>query len=605
MKLTKNTDIIFPKPKSLRSHGFTLVELIVVITILVILGTIAFMSLSGYSGNARDSSRVSDLTNLSKGLDIASIKTGSYPTPDNPFTITYSGGIIWTQGTIGDSVINILSSVGAKMNKKPTDPLIASKEYTYSKLAYGNAYQIKTDWEGDSIAYRNDIIDQANAASGNPILSYIKGNYNGVVAKTQTGTTTCILALPSIITNTGSANQTIALETNNLLSGSLLIHKGKLSGTPFKPSLTETNNPIVYCSGSLPSIATEQQVFATNIANAYSGTALATNPSIQPFISALSDVNSGTLLASLGGSVIVNGLRGSAGTSTPLITPTYSCTGTLVTANANISNTTGLSVNTAYQTTISGNSCYYACKPNYSGTNCEIYTPPNPFASCITANTTFTATTTYSGCTAPDIIVCSGAGIGQIWAMCNVGASIVFTGSKAGADDSPVAIESTAGKYFQWGENVAWDYNGGVASTDNCTWNRDTQSCGASALSAWPTTVTDTVSDGVARWYDWSATDTRGPCAVGYHVPTKTEWNTVYTTLGSNRYAFVNTLKIPMAGNRFYSNSALYNQGSYGQYWSSSPSVMNAFYVSFDYTSLYTTLDSNRTSGYSVRCLKN
>ncbi|MDD5376946.1 MAG: prepilin-type N-terminal cleavage/methylation domain-containing protein [Candidatus Gracilibacteria bacterium] len=317
-----------PKTPSKKSrihnyHGFTLVELIVVITILVILGTIAFMSLSGYSGNARDSSRVSDLTNLSKGLDIASIKTGSYPTPDNPFTITYSGGVIWTQGTIGDSVINTLSSVGAKMNKKPTDPLITSKEYTYSKLAYGNAYQIKTDWEGDSIAYRNDIIDQANAASGNPTLSYIKGNYNGVVAKTQTGTTTCILALPSIIVNTGTVNQNIALETNNLLSGSLLIHKGKLSGTPFKPSLTETNNPIVYCSGSLPSTTTEQRTFATNIANAYSGTALATNPSIQPFISALSDVNSGTLLASLGGGLLNAILGGntinSAGTSTGVV----------------------------------------------------------------------------------------------------------------------------------------------------------------------------------------------------------------------------------------------------------------------------------------------
>jgi len=46
------------------------VELIVVITILVILGTIAFVSLSGFSGSARDSSRVSDLSLISKGLDI-------------------------------------------------------------------------------------------------------------------------------------------------------------------------------------------------------------------------------------------------------------------------------------------------------------------------------------------------------------------------------------------------------------------------------------------------------------------------------------------------------------------------------------------------------
>lgn len=72
-------------------HGFTLVELIVVITILVILGTIAFTSISGFSGNARDSSRASDLSNLSKGLDITYQKTDSYPAPDNPFSVTYSG----------------------------------------------------------------------------------------------------------------------------------------------------------------------------------------------------------------------------------------------------------------------------------------------------------------------------------------------------------------------------------------------------------------------------------------------------------------------------------------------------------------------------------
>lgn len=72
-------------------HGFTLVELIVVITILVILGTIAFTSLSGFSGSARDSSRLSDITNIAKGLDVTLAKVGSYPSPDNPFNVTYSG----------------------------------------------------------------------------------------------------------------------------------------------------------------------------------------------------------------------------------------------------------------------------------------------------------------------------------------------------------------------------------------------------------------------------------------------------------------------------------------------------------------------------------
>ena len=61
--------------------GFTLVELIVVITILVILGTIGFVQLGGFAGGARDSSRVADLVNIQKALDIAYVKNSRYPNP--------------------------------------------------------------------------------------------------------------------------------------------------------------------------------------------------------------------------------------------------------------------------------------------------------------------------------------------------------------------------------------------------------------------------------------------------------------------------------------------------------------------------------------------
>lgn len=50
--------------------AFTLVELIVVITILAILGTIAFISLQGYSADARNSKRTSDLSGIVSSLTI-------------------------------------------------------------------------------------------------------------------------------------------------------------------------------------------------------------------------------------------------------------------------------------------------------------------------------------------------------------------------------------------------------------------------------------------------------------------------------------------------------------------------------------------------------
>lgn len=115
------------------------------------------------------------------------------------------------------------------VSKKPTDPLFVTKEYNYSKLAYGNGYQIKTDWEGDMVAYHNSIINQANAAPGNPIISYIKGNYNGLLVKTETGSLVYLLAAPSIITSqTGAIGESIDSVSN--LSNKFFIHGQTNSG---------------------------------------------------------------------------------------------------------------------------------------------------------------------------------------------------------------------------------------------------------------------------------------------------------------------------------------------------------------------------------------
>ena len=76
--------------------AFTLVELIVVITILAILGTIAFISLQGYSADARNSKRSSDLGELVKTVSIGAANGSSlisYVTP------TASTGAFQVAGT--------------------------------------------------------------------------------------------------------------------------------------------------------------------------------------------------------------------------------------------------------------------------------------------------------------------------------------------------------------------------------------------------------------------------------------------------------------------------------------------------------------------------
>lgn len=51
-------------------QAFTLVELIVVITILAILGTIAFISLQGYSSDARNTKRTNDLSSIQSAISV-------------------------------------------------------------------------------------------------------------------------------------------------------------------------------------------------------------------------------------------------------------------------------------------------------------------------------------------------------------------------------------------------------------------------------------------------------------------------------------------------------------------------------------------------------
>lgn len=67
------------------SIGFTLTELIVVISILAILGTISYTKLSEFPSIARDASRVSDIVNIAKLLTIIQTKIGTYPLPEKFF----------------------------------------------------------------------------------------------------------------------------------------------------------------------------------------------------------------------------------------------------------------------------------------------------------------------------------------------------------------------------------------------------------------------------------------------------------------------------------------------------------------------------------------
>ncbi len=86
---------------------FTLVELIVVITIVWILSTVGFVSYSGYLTWARDSNRFSQLTKLSDSLQVYSA-TKSLPLPDDYIEITANGTVIWYQWYAWTDVLEMI-----------------------------------------------------------------------------------------------------------------------------------------------------------------------------------------------------------------------------------------------------------------------------------------------------------------------------------------------------------------------------------------------------------------------------------------------------------------------------------------------------------------
>ncbi len=318
-------------------YGFTLVELIVVITILAILWTVGFISISGYSVSARDGSRISDLANITKTLELTRVKIGYFPDPSSATWVTFSGWTVWTQWTIGDSVLRILSSVHFGLSKIPTDPLFTNIEYTYSLTSNKKEYQIGSIIEDSSIAFNSNINPFiASAYAADTLTAYVKGNYNGLMSQVKTASNqTCILSVPSILLHdTSIGSGTILNSWDSTQLNNLVLHKkGNLPSSYTQKHVTTTSSTfsfiplakwddmtvgwsgiVVYCSGSLPSNETEVTTLFNNLKSIYSSAGLGADTISAPSVTSLfspTNNNSAKLVniaavlsASLGGSLV-------------------------------------------------------------------------------------------------------------------------------------------------------------------------------------------------------------------------------------------------------------------------------------------------------------
>lgn len=176
------------------SRWFTLVELIVSITILAILAFVGFISLTKYTAMSRDSARLSDIASMERVLSYYFQENGHYPTPDNGVDVTYSGSTLWTQGTFWEEVHRAVR----RISEAPRDPL-TDEHYTYSVTYNGQEYQIAGALEGGEALSASPFIAGAHADF---TRAYVQGNYNGSILAKVISADLHIFGVPSIITQT-------------------------------------------------------------------------------------------------------------------------------------------------------------------------------------------------------------------------------------------------------------------------------------------------------------------------------------------------------------------------------------------------------------------
>jgi general secretion pathway protein G len=115
-----------------KNKGFTIIELIVVISIITILSSIIFININNVRIKSRDVKRIADLKQIQKALELYKIYNGDYPKP-------VCGTEDWCnsyESNEWDSLAFLLSDY---MKKFPVDPLNNRGDPFYGEF-YSYAY---------------------------------------------------------------------------------------------------------------------------------------------------------------------------------------------------------------------------------------------------------------------------------------------------------------------------------------------------------------------------------------------------------------------------------------------------------------------------------
>ena len=587
-----------------QKQAFTLVELIVVITILAILGTIAFISLQWYSRDSRDSVRISDAGNMKVALELFYLDAGKYPLPDNNEIISYSWDTVWYQWTFWENVVINLSR---NITEIPKDPLM-DKEYTYSVEWLKNSYQILTLLEWDDTTL--NISWKANA--WNLIVTpKLDGTYNGIFAKTQN----FIVPTPSIIT---AEDTTWGLVLTQDVLESMVTHRWN--------NIPEIGN-VVYNTWALNDLTLSVWEWSINksssesdkvalieaIKTTYSWSILASNGEINEVLSASW---TGQIVAILNTVVLeqpeLNSSSSTSSSSEETNPPVNGSCWTdqsqdLVATPTNLCNAgTPTSVTDGWIWSTYTWDCTWLFE--WTTANCSAnHIAEVTFADCSTSWEILTATSFYDWCDTWDIIVCSWAGAWYTVSACNVWTTTSWLAA------------ASYWELFQWWNN-AWMKSSWTSWTQvDASWygpwnyyNDATFITPGSTENSWTS-----VYNADLWWHTTNTDEARQwPCATWYHIPSSTEWSGAWNAWGWSTITDIsNWLNLPLTG--WYNSAKQSLSSSYTYYWatdshsnltigSATGPVWKALTIASPYWSNWTVAYYwAQANGAPVRCFKN
>ena len=133
--------------KHLKSaRGFTLIEMLIVITIIAVLASMILVGMGGARAKARDARRIGDLHNVQNALELYYANNGTYPTG------TYNSSTEW------DTFATELTDANIGVHRIPKDPLDnGTYYYRYEANADGTNYVLGAQLETEDSSLDNDI----------------------------------------------------------------------------------------------------------------------------------------------------------------------------------------------------------------------------------------------------------------------------------------------------------------------------------------------------------------------------------------------------------------------------------------------------------------